>query len=176
MVALWDFMKRMSTLIKNAREYHTSWRSHLSRGKLLLVLNYLLRPRDFLVCSTASLYQKEKEDLHIYLEFAWGVFRSVFEMVKERCLKVSLGRICDEMAKEFQPELRSLMLLQFFMVRIVLDLMRRGEHVSFELIARCYITWNVKQNGRTGRKLPADEKVESVLKKQNKDKLFLPSL
>nr|GEU31456.1 hypothetical protein [Tanacetum cinerariifolium] len=36
------------------------------------------------------------------------------------------------MAKEFQPQLRSLILLQIFMVRSVLDLMRRGEHVCFK--------------------------------------------
>nr|GFB43118.1 probable alkaline/neutral invertase B [Tanacetum cinerariifolium] len=59
-------------------------------------------------------------------------------MVKE-CLKVSLERICDEMAKEFQPELRSIMLLQIFMVRIVLDLMRRGEHVSFKGLRLLYL-------------------------------------
>nr|GEX29771.1 hypothetical protein [Tanacetum cinerariifolium] len=58
-----------------------------------------------------------------------------FEMMKERFSKPLLGRTCHEMAKEFQPQLRSLMLLQILMVRTVLDFMRRGEHSVFSRIA-----------------------------------------
>nr|GEZ04246.1 hypothetical protein [Tanacetum cinerariifolium] len=56
--------KRTSTLIKNAREYHTSWRSHSSRGKTYTGF-YDLATFWF---ALMLLFTKKRRKISIYLE------------------------------------------------------------------------------------------------------------